>query len=213
MAYNELMAKLAEGKPLTADEVSELQKETRPASRFNEVCAERDNLKSSITAKDTEIATLKTASADEKIKIQDEVNSQLKILSGKVEDLTKENQTLTSKIGEAEFKSKVSEIAKNNASGAEFNDPHYLSVLVKEANLDISKQPEVDAFMTKLKEKKDYLFSVPVVGGTGTHTKTPAGGADGTPLPDPSKMSVNEKAEYIKKHGEAGYNKLKQPKS
>lgn len=213
MGYNELMAKLAEGKPLTADEVSELQRETRPATRFNEVCSERDSLKSAITAKDTEIATLKTASADEKIKIQDEVNSQLKILSGKVEDLTKENQNLTSKVGEADFKSKVSEIAKNNASGAEFTDAHYLSVLIKEANLDVTKQPEVDAFMKALKEKKDYLFSVPVVGGTGTHSKTQAGGADSATVPEFSKMTMEAKVAYLKEHGEEAYNKLKQPKS
>lgn len=212
MAYNELMAKLAEGKPLNSDEVAELQRETRPASRFNDVCAERDTLKSTITAKETEIATLKTATADEKIRIQDEVNSQLKILSGKVEDLTKENQTLSSKLGESDFKSKVADIAKNNASGAEFNDPHYLSVLMKESNLDITKQPEVDAFMKTLKEKKDYLFSVQVTGGAGAHIK-PSGDGNVANTPDPAKMTRAEKAKYIKEHGEEAYNKLKQPKS
>ncbi len=176
MTYAKLMAKLKRGEALTAEEVAALEKESRPAERFNEVSAKAQKFEADLKAKEKEFEELSNKQLDEAQRLQDEVNKQLAELSGKVETLSANNQELQKQAESAQRAIRVRDLANTNPTGAIFNDPKYLGFLLSEQEVDLDNEEQVKSVFETLKETHPEQFKVPVTGGSGAGQGNQTGG-------------------------------------
>lgn len=167
MTYAELMTKIRKGEALTAEEVAEFEKLSRPADRFNEVSAAKQKAESELKEMQKKLEAIEAARVDEAQKLQDQVNEQLQVLSGKVEELTKSNNELTAERDMAYRKIRVNTIARDNPTGALFGDPEYLGYLLDRDKVDIQDAEKLKSAMEGYKEKYPEQFKTPVKGGSG----------------------------------------------
>ncbi len=168
MTYAELMAKLKRGEALTAEEMAEMEKQSRPAERFNEVSAKVQQLEAQLKDKDKEMETLQSQLTDESQRMQDEVQKQLAELSGKVETLAAERDTLIKERDSALRSVRVREIAQSNETGAVFSDPEYLGFLLDKAQVDVNDAEKVTEALMGFKENMPEMFKVDAKGGSGS---------------------------------------------
>ncbi|NCA78111.1 MAG: hypothetical protein EOM90_17435 [Alphaproteobacteria bacterium] len=208
MTYEEIVAKLKKGEALTAEELVEFGKVTRPADRFNEISQKKQEAEAKLAEKDAEIARLQAEQTTQAQRIQDEAAAQMRELSGKVETLSGENTSLKQKQSNFEQLEKIRQIASTNVTGAVFKNPRYLKAIFEERGVDISKKEDVDRVLTELKTQEPETFTVTVKGGSGTGT-TPASPGAATATDKPvTKWSDEEKTQFIAKNGGEAYQKL-----
>lgn len=168
MTYAQLMAKLKKGEALTNEEVAMLEKVSRPAERFNEVSAKAQKLEADLKAKTKELEDLEANQIDEKQRLEDEVKNQLAELSGKVETLSLDNQKLKEDKAGAERLLKIKDLARDNPTGAIFNDPNYLAYLLDKKEIDLEDDEQVKSTFESLLEKHPEQFNVVAKGGSGS---------------------------------------------
>jgi len=208
MTYKEMIEKLSKGEALTPEEVAELGKITRPVDRFNELAQKKAELEKALADKEKEIADLKTTSVTEQQRLQDEVNAQLRELSGKVETLSKENSTLLANKEATDRLLKVAKLARDNVTGAIVKNTKYLSLRFDEMGVDLNDKEKVDEALKSLLSSEPEVFIVPVRGGSGTGGNPPSTGgvAPAKPVKD---WSIKEKTEFIKENGADKYAELR----
>jgi TolA-binding protein len=208
MTYEEIVAKLKKGEALTAEDMVEFGKVTRPADRFNEISQKKQDAEAKLAEKDAEIARLQAEQTTQAQKIQDEAAAQMRELSGRVETLSGENTSLKQKQSNAEQLEKIRLIASTNVTGAAFKNPRYLKAIFEERGVDISKKEDVDKVLTELKEREPETFTVSVKGGSGTGTTPLSGGGSASAEKSVMKWSDEEKTQFIAKNGGEAYQKL-----
>jgi len=210
MTYAELLAKLKKGEALTAEEVTELEKTSRPAERFNEVSSQKQALETEVKTLKGQIAEKDAALALAGQESEDKFNAQLRELSGRVETLTGENQSLKTFKEQSEKQAKVNRIASVDCkeyTQAAFADPDYLAVLLDKQGVDLDDKDAVKAAITKIKTEKPEQFLVDIKGGVGAGGAGGAGGGVGgaekhdDKAPDFSKMSADDRVAYIAANG------------
>lgn len=212
MTYQELMAKLAKGEGLTAEEYQELGKVTRPTERFNEISGKKSELESQLKAKDDEIAKLKAEASEAAQKVDDELNTRLGELSGKNEELATELANLKIANQRNETLLKVNDLARKNELGVVFKNPDYLAYRVEKEGIDLNDAEKVKTFLTGIKDNEPEMCAVPVKSGAGTGNGGSDGGDANTAKPT-SKWSDAEKADYIKTNGYDAYQELRKSES
>ena len=211
MTYQELMAKLAKGEGLTAEEYQELGKVTRPTDRFNEISGKKSELESQLKAKDDEIAKLKAEASEAAQRVDDELNTRLGELSGKNEELATELANLKITNQRSETLLKVNELSRKNDLGVVFKNPDYLAYKAEKEGLDLSDAEKVKAFLTGIKDNEPEMCAVPVKSGAGTGSGDSAGGTQTTkPVKD---WSSKERTDYIRENGYEAYTELRRSES
>ena len=211
MTYQELMAKLAKGEGLTAEEYQELGKVTRPTDRFNEISGKKSELESQLKAKDDEIAKLKAEASEANQKVDDELNARLGELSGKNEELATELANLKITNQRNETLLKVNELSRKNDLGVVFKNPDYLAYKAEKEGLDLNDAEKVKVFLTGIKDNEPEMCAVPVKGGAGTGSGDADGGTQTTkPVKD---WSTKEQVDYIKEHGQEAFTELRRSES
>lgn len=200
MTYAELMGKLKKGEALTAEEVTELEKLSRPAERFNEVVTKAQKLESDLKTKEKEVEGLIAQNLTEAQKLQDEVQRQLAELGGKVETLSTENVKLSGERDGMVKSLKVRELAMNNPTGAMFGDPEYLGFIFSRDKVDLNDSEQVKTALLALKDKMPEQFKVSAKGGSGAGLGNTSGGKQvgGAPAKD---WTFAQKADYLKNGG------------
>lgn len=207
MTYEEIVGKLKKGEPLTAEEFIEFGKVTRPADRFNEVSQRAQTAEAVLKQKDEEIEKLKVSGTLETQKLQDQVNLQLRELSGKVETLATQNSELQKAKATTDRLLMVGNIARENVTGALVKNTKYLSSRLEELNVDIADPVKVADAMKILQEKEPEIFMIPVKSGAGVGSASSSGASKPTkPVKD---WGSKEKVDYIKEHGVDKYNELR----
>lgn len=204
MTYAEILSKLRTGATLTADEVAEFEKVSRPADRFNEVAQKKAELEAQIKTHEAKIAELTTAVSTAKQEVEDSFNQKFKEVLGQVETLSQENTTLKTYKTATERLTKVREIAESVAKttvAATFKDADYLDTLFSRKGIDITNQEQVTTALKELKAEKPEMFYTTVTPGSGTGANPPNGGISQVTQKPVSAWSGNEKAAYIKEHG------------
>lgn len=211
MTYQELMAKLAKGEGLTAEEYQELGKVTRPTDRFNEISGKKSELESQLKAKDDEIAKLKAEASEAAQKVDDELNTRLGELSGKNEELATELANLKITNQRNETLLKVNELSRKNDLGVVFKNPDYLAYKAEKEGLDLNDSEKVKEFLTGIKDNEPEMCAVPVKGGAGTGSGDSDGGTQTTkPVKE---WSTKEQVDYIKEHGQEAFTELRRSES
>lgn len=207
MDYKELMTKLKKGEALTQEEVTDLERETRPTSRFNEVSDAKRALESKLKEAEDKAAALAVDASNAQQKVQDEVTAQLRELSGKVEALTSENGELKSSKIQSENLLKVNNLARSNELGVVFKNPDYLAFRIGKDGIDLSNNEQVKAFLTSIKENEPEMCMVQVASGSGSGSGEPAGGNPtmSKPVKD---WNIEEKIAYIKENGADAFQQL-----
>lgn len=211
MTYQELMAKLAKGEGLTAEEYQELGKVTRPTDRFNEISGKKSELESQLKAKDDEIANLKAEASEAAQRVDDELNTRLGELSGKNEELATELANLKITNQRNETLLKVNELSRKNDLGVVFKNPDYLAYKAEKEGLDLNDAEKVKVFLTGIKDNEPEMCAVPVKSGAGTgsgdsDTET----ATTKPVKD---WSSKERTDYIRENGYEAYTELRRSES
>jgi predicted nucleic acid-binding Zn-ribbon protein len=207
MTYAELMAKLAKGEPLTADEFQELGKLTRPTERFNDVSAKKADAEKELSDAKNKIAELEAAVTKAKQDTEDSFNERLGELTGRNEELTSELTELRASNKRNETLLKVNELARKNELGVVFKNPDYLAYRIEKDGIDLGDAEKVKTFLTGIKENEPEMCAVPVKGGAGS-----GGGDAGGSTPTPKAVkdwSLKEKVDFIKENGEAAYTELR----
>ncbi len=211
MTYQELMAKLAKGEGLTAEEYQELGKVTRPTDRFNEISGKKSELESQLKAKDDEIAKLKAEASEAAQKVDDELNTRLGELSGKNEELATELANLKITNQRNETLLKVNELSRKNDLGVVFKNPDYLAYKAEKEGLDLNDAEKVKVFLTGIKDNEPEMCAVPVKSGAGTGSGDSDGGTQTTkPVKE---WSTKEQVDYIKEHGQEAFTELRRSES
>lgn len=211
MTYQELMAKLAKGEGLTAEEYQELGKVTRPTDRFNEISGKKSELESQLKAKDDEIAKLKAEASEAAQQVDDELNTRLGELSGKNEELATELANLKITNQRNETLLKVNELSRKNDLGVVFKNPDYLAYKAEKEGLDLNDAEKVKEFLTGIKDNEPEMCAVPVKGGAGTGSGDSDGGTQTTkPVKE---WSTKEQVDYIKEHGQEAFTELRRSES
>lgn len=212
MTYSELMAKLKTGGALTPEEVTELQKVSRPVDRFNEVTAERDTLKEAVKNLTDKTAALEVEKTNARQIVEDEFKTKLAALSGDNEVLKRDNEDLKKFKSDTEKMNVITNIANVDSVahvGARFKDADYLALLLSKRGVDVTKPEDVKTALTAIKAEKPEQFVVVVDGGAGGDTsknksKTVQDGSDGKV----EFKTPDERSAYIEKHGFEEYLKV-----
>lgn len=211
MTYQELMAKLAKGEGLTAEEYQELGKVTRPTDRFNEISGKKSELESQLKAKDDEIANLKAEASEAAQRVDDELNTRLGELSGKNEELATELANLKITNQRNETLLKVNELSRKNDLGVVFKNPDYLAYKAEKEGLDLNDAEQVKVFLTGIKDNEPEMCAVPVKSGAGTGSgDSDTGTATTKPVKD---WSSKERTDYIRENGYEAYTELRRSES
>ena len=205
MTYAELLAKLKKGEALTSEEVTEFEKVSRPAERFNEVSGQKQALEAKVKDLEGQLASKDAELAVAKQESEDTLTAKTRELAGMVETLTGENTELKNFKAMTERQAKVNKIGTVDCKEyveATFADTEYLAVLLERRGVDLDKPEDVKAALTALKTEKPEQFLVDIKGGVPASGKGDAGG--GTVVPektDFTKMQPEQKAAWIEKHG------------
>lgn len=202
MAYKEIMAKLKNGEALTAEEYTELEKDSRPAHRFNEVSEEKRKAEASLQEANDKIKQLEADALEAKQKVDDQVQAQLRELSGKLETLTAENGELKTAKAQADTLLTVNTLARKNDLGVVIKNPDYLAFCMQRDKIDLNDAEAVKTFLTKFKEESPELCSVEVKSGSGAGGGEPKSTAATKPVKD---WTNTEKVNFIKENGESAY--------
>ena len=206
MTYKEIMAKLKNGEALTAEEYADLEKDSRPASRFNEVSEGKRDAEAKLQEANDKIKQLEADALDAKQKVEDAVQSQLRELSGKVETLTAENGELKAAKTQSDTLLAVNNLARKNDLGVVIKNPDYLAFCMQKASIDLNDTEAVKTFLTKFKEESPELCSVELKGGSGSGGGEPKdSNASGKAVKD---WTNAERVNYIKENGESAYLEL-----
>lgn len=204
MDYKELAAKIKRLEPLTAEEVADFDKEFRPTYRMNEVSQKKAEIETMLKQVEAERDKLKVETTEATQKIQDEVNNQLRELSGKVENLSKENSELKTTKAQSETLLKATTLATKNDLGVIFKNPDYLAYRASKDGIDLNDTEKVKTFLAGLKDTEPELCMVAVKGGagTGSTSTTTTEHESMKPVKD---WSVTEKVAFIKENGANAY--------
>ena len=204
MDYKELAAKLKRLEPLTAEEVADFDKEFRPTYRMNEVSQKKAEIETMLKQVEAERDKLKVETTEATQKIQDEVNNQLRELSGKVENLSKENSELKTTKAQSETLLKATMLATKNDLGVIFKNPDYLAYRSSKDGVDLNDTEKVKTFLTALQKTEPELFMVAVKGGagTGSTSTTTTEHENAKPVKD---WSSTDKVAFIKENGADAY--------
>lgn len=210
MTYKELMAKLKSGEALTAEEYAEFEKESRPATRFNEVSEDKRKAEADLKDAQDKIKQLEADALEAQQKVDDKIQEQLRELSGKLETITAENGELKAAKTQADTLLAVNSLARKNDVGIVVKNPDYLAFCMQKENVDLKDAEAVKTFLTKFKEESPELCQVAVKSGSGGGGGEPNTGGTDKPLKD---WTLAEKATFIKENGEQAYmEKLKNEK-
>lgn len=215
MTYKELMAKLKKGEALTAEEMADMERESRPAERYNEVAAEKSDLAAKVASLGTENAQLKVDITTAGQLKDDEYAEKLRKEIGAREDLAKENAQLKEFRDTAIRTSKVRQIAEIDCrthAQARFKDPDYLDLLLSKRGVDLEDSEAVKAALIALKAERPEQFVVEVntgasddsSGDTNKQTKPAANDKHKSK----TEMTADERAEFVREYGLDEYQKL-----
>lgn len=207
MTYAELMAKLAKGEPLTADEYQELGKVTRPTERFNDVSTKKADAERELKEAKDKIAELEAAVTQAKQETEDAFNVKLGELTGRNEELTSELTELKASNKRNETLLKVNELSRKNELGVVFKNPDYLAYRIEKEGIDLADAEKVKTFLTGIKDNEPEMCAVHVKGGAGGGGGDAGGGApNNKPVKD---WSIAERVKFIKENGEQAYTELR----
>lgn len=202
MTYKEIMTKLKSGEALTAEEYADLEKESRPAARFNEVSEDKRKAEASLQEANDKIKQLEADALEAQQKVDDQVQAQLRELSGKLETLTAENGELKSAKAQADTLLTVNTLARKNDLGVVIKNPDYLAFCMQRDKVDLNDAEAVKTFLTKFKEESPELCNVEVKSGSGAGGNEPKSTGSGKPVKD---WTPAERVAFIKENGEQAY--------
>ena len=215
MTYKELMVKLKKGEALTAEEMADMERESRPSEHYNEVAAKKSELATRVAELETENAQLKVDITTAGQLKDDEYAEKLRKEIGAREDLAKENAQLKEFKDSAIRTSKVRQIAETDCrthTQARFKDPDYLDLLLSKRGVNIEDPEAVKAALVVLQAERPEQFVVEVNTGAGdgssgdTNKQTKPAADD--KHKSKAEMTADERAEFVREYGLEEYQKL-----
>jgi len=177
MKIKDVLAKVAKGEDLSADEKKFLAEYEEPSEdgripkeRLDREIAKRADAEKKLAdaqqaaeearAKLDELESKGLSAADKQAK---EFQKQLDAMTKRVESLTAEKEATATELAQTKFRTAVSEIAGKNG----FLDADYLGFVLSGRKIDMADAKAVDAVIGDLKKSHAALFKAPVAGGSG----------------------------------------------
>ena len=209
MTYEELVAKIKKGEALSGSEIEDFGKVTRPVDRFNELADAKRNLENEVKTLKDKVSALEAEKVSLVQNTEDTFNAKFKEISGVVETLTSENNSLKQYKAQMEKLQQVQRIAnvdcKEFVEGATFKDPEYLATLLDRKGVELNDKEKVKNALLEIKAEKPEQFYVAVTPGSGTGSE-PNNTSAGTKI---QFKSSAERMAYVEKYGFDAYSKVK----
>lgn len=177
MNIKEILAKVAKGEKLSAEEIEFVQKYDPdengriPKDRLDKEIEKRKAAESEQQRLESELATLKdkldeleTNGMDEAQKAKRESDREIAKLKKQVDDLTAASEEAKQKAATLERTAKVRELAASK----KFRDSDYLDYKLKSSEIDLDNQDAVQKFFGDLEKSNPELFDSTAKPGTGT---------------------------------------------
>lgn len=118
-------------------------------------------------------------------------------LSKQVAELLEAKEKSEKEASKRAYEQRVASIARNNATGSEFEDTEYLSSLFERDGIDVNDENKVSDYMNNMFKNKPKFFKADIKSGLGV--QTPTQGIK--PVKSVSDMTIQEKKEWIAQNG------------
>lgn len=181
MKIKDILAKVAKGEELTAEEKQFLSEYEEPAagdgdnkipkSRLDGEIQKRkkaeedlQTLQDKFDELEEKLESLESSGLSETEKLKKEHGKELKKLQDEVAALTAERDDAVGKMTKYERSGKVREIADKH----KFSDAEYLDYLFNSKEIDLEKEADVSKFMSDLGSSRPELFASSARSGSGT---------------------------------------------